>query len=198
MTGRAAEWWSATRLRAVLDPPPRTWDHRDGLRDAAVLIPWRRTAEGRDELLYTLRRHDLPHHPGQISFPGGAREGQLEDPVATALRETWEEVGIRPEQVEVLGGLPPRLSVAGFRVHVVVGRIPADAELVPDPGEVERVLHLDVQRLRAPDAWEDLPPHGSPGRRPTPHHRIGRDVLWGLTAILTLDLFERLDRPPPE
>jgi 8-oxo-dGTP pyrophosphatase MutT (NUDIX family) len=178
------------RLRAALDPLPTGWNGKPGLRDAAVLAPWF-TRDGVDWLLFTRRRDDLPHHPGQISFPGGAREGQ-EGPVHCALRETEEEIGLSPDRVEVLGALPPRFSVAGFWVQVVVGRIPAEAELRPDPREVAALVAMPVAALADPAAWDERPPATDPSRRPTPHFAWEGQLLWGLTARFTLDLLERV------
>ncbi|MGA1524565.1 MAG: NUDIX hydrolase, partial [Planctomycetota bacterium] len=183
-------------LRAVLDPPPTLWSGREGLRDAAVLAPIL-TRAGEDWFLFTRRRDDLRHHPGQVSFPGGRRDG-AEDPVACALREAREEVGLHPDEVRVLGGLPARPSVAGFWVQVVVARVDAPFEaLTPDPAEVAEVRAVPLERLRDPGAWELREPRGHPGRRPSPHFVHGGQVLWGLTARFTLDLLERLFEDAP-
>jgi 8-oxo-dGTP pyrophosphatase MutT (NUDIX family) len=178
------------RLRAGLDPVGDLWVPGDGLRDAAVLAPWF-TRGGRDFLLFTLRRHDLPHHPGQVSFPGGAREGD-EGPLACALRESEEELGIRAGDVRVLGAIPPRPSGAGFQVHTVVGRVPPDLVLRPDPREVAAVLELPIDELQDPTRWRTIAPPAFPQRRPSPHFERDGHVLWGLTARLVLDVLARL------
>ncbi len=180
-----------TALRAVLDPPPRAWDCREGLRDAAVLAPWL-TRDGEDWMLFTRRRDDLRHHPGQVSFPGGRRDGG-EDPVTCALREAREEIGLHPDEVRVLGSLPARMSIAGFWVQVIVARVEAPLEaLTADPAEVAEVLAFPISQLRNPASWELREPAGHPGRRPSPHFVHGGQVLWGLTARFTLDLLERI------
>lgn len=180
------------RIRDVLDPLPSGWTGRSGLRDAAVLAPWF-TRDGRDWLLFTRRRDDLPHHPGQLSFPGGAREG-IEDPVTCALRESHEEVGIPPERVDLLGALPPRYSIAGYWVHIVVGRIPPEFEPQPDPREVAAVCAFPVEALQDRGRWCDRSPAGFPTRAVMPHFDWDDQVLWGLTAQFTLELLERLAR----
>ncbi len=182
---------SDERLRAVLDAVPTDWQGRPGFREAAVLAPWF-TRDDRDWLLLTRRQHDLPHHAGQISFPGGAREGE-ESPVACALRETEEEIGVAPPLVTVLGGLPPRLSIGKFWVQAVVGRIPPDVELTPDPREVAAVVAFPLDRLRDRSRWEDRAPDTDATRRAMPHFDHAGETLWGLTARFTLDLIERLD-----
>ncbi|MDA0374438.1 MAG: CoA pyrophosphatase [Planctomycetota bacterium] len=178
-------------LRDVLDPPIQCWEGREGLRDAAVLAPWL-TRGDEDWLVFTRRRDDLRHHPGQVSFPGGRRDGD-ESPIECALREAREEIGLHPDEVRVLGALPARLSVAGFWVQVVVARVDAPLEaLTPDPAEVAEVLAFPVERLRDPGAWVIRAPDGHPGRRPSPHFEHDGHVLWGLTARFTLDLLERV------
>lgn len=178
------------RLRAVLDPPPAAFHVKPGLRLAAVLVPWL-TRDGEDFLLLTRRRDDLPHHPGQIAFPGGAREGD-EDPVACALRECEEEIGLQRERVRILGGLPPRTSIASYWVHVVVGRVLADLELRPDPREVASVRAWPLAVLRDPSRWVERPPASDPSRRAMPHLDWEGETLWGLTARFVMDLCARL------
>ncbi len=177
------------RLRAVLDPVPVAFDVRADLRLAAVLVPWI-VRDGADHLLLTRRRDDLPQHPGQISFPGGAREGD-EDPVTCALRESEEEIGLDARHVVVLGSLPPRVSIGGFWVHVIVGRVPGDVVLRPDPREVASVRAWPLAVLRDPAHWEARSPTIEPARRAMPHLDWEGETLWGLTARFVRDLCER-------
>ena len=179
------------RLRAVLEPVPLGFDSRPGLRLAAVLVPWL-TIEGVDHVLLTRRRDDLPHHAGQIAFPGGAREGD-EDPVQCALRESAEEIGLEPSRVTILGALPARPSIAGFWVHVVVGRVLAGAELRPDPREVASLRAWPLDVLRDASRWVERAPDSDPTRSPSPHLLWEGELLWGLTARVALDLIARLD-----
>lgn len=178
-------------LRDALDPVPTVWEPKPGFRPAAVLAPLF-SREGCDFLLYTLRRRDLPHHPGQVSFPGGAKEGR-EEPTACALRETEEETGVRAASVKLLGSLPPRLSIAGFWVHPLVGRIAEPTDLRPDPREVERVLEIPVADLMQSRRWEMRVPTGLDRPRPaSPHFAWDGTAVWGLTARFTLELLGRV------
>jgi len=177
-------------LRRVLEPPTADWRSVAGLRDAAVLAPLFAEADD-DRLLYTRRRDDLAHHAGEVSFPGGAREGG-EDALTCALRECTEEIGLREERVTILGRLPERTSIAGFRVHVFVGRLAGIDDLVVDPTEVQHLLSIPLAELRRRERWEwrDVA-HRERGYR-IPFFPNGDDLLWGLTAQLTLDLLERV------
>lgn len=175
-------------LQRALDTLFGDWDRRAGLRDAAVLIPWFAHPDG-DRILFTRRPDDIPTHAGQLAFPGGIRE-RGETPLQTALREADEEVGLRPEEVAPLGALPPRLSSSGFRVHAVVARITGTEHLAPCPREVAALVEFPVAELADPNRWRLEQPPGL--RRPLPHFRRDGQVLWGMTARLTLDLIARL------
>jgi len=87
---------------------------------AAVLVPIVLGA-GAPEVLLTVRHSALRSHPGQISFPGGRVEATDHDVAATALRETYEEVGISPSDVKILGSLAPYLTGTGYSVVPVLG-----------------------------------------------------------------------------
>lgn len=177
------------RIRRQLDAVSDTWRSRPGLRDAAVLAPLVER-DGVDCLLFTGRRDDLPHHAGQISFPGGGREGD-ETPLQCALRETEEELGVAAAAFSVLGALPERASGAGFQVHVIVARLAAAAVLRPDRREVAAVHEIALSELGDGELWQS---REIVRGRQSPCFAIGAQVLWGLTARLTLDLLERLRR----
>jgi len=177
------------RIRTLLDAISDSWRSRSGLRDAAVLAPLVER-DGVERLLFTRRRDDLPHHAGQISFPGGVRQGG-ETPLSCALREAEEEIGVGGEGFSVLGALPERASSARFQVHVIVARLSASAVLRPDSREVAAVLEIPLLDLDDPARWQSR--EVVSGRR-SPCFPFGAQLLWGLTARLTLDLLERLRR----
>ena len=162
-----------TTLRATL-----------ALVDSAVLAPVYRDPQGRLRLVF-IRRSPHGVHGGQIAFPGGRREPQDADLLATALREAQEEVGLDPNSVEVLAALPVIETMAtGFRVAPFLGRLNG-----PPPTwrrqetEIEEILEVPVDDLIRPGAhaveeWQ-LP--GWPEPRPIPFYRIGPHKLWGAT-----------------
>lgn len=110
---------------------------------AAVLIGLR-PAEGGPRILLTRRTAHLKDHAGQICFPGGRIEPEDEGPVAAALREAEEEVGLEPARVEVLGELAPYRTRTGFLIHPVVGWIEPPAAWRPAPFEVAELLELPL------------------------------------------------------
>ncbi len=178
-------------FRKALLEVPQEFGGRSGLRDAAVLAPILRR-EGEDVLLYTLRQPGLRNHSGEVSFPGGGRE-KGETPLACALRETQEEIGIQPEDVTILGALSPMRSIADFWVHVLVGRV-EPSQFVPKLAshEVAQLLEIPLASLCEPAnwVWKTLPP--PPFQRRMPFFYFKGHPLWGLTALFTLELLERL------
>lgn len=138
--------------RALLAGVPPEYDARmrrfapaNPLR-AAVLIPIVQEQEGAGILL-TRRAEDLRSHAGQVSFPGGRCDPESEDPVATALRETEEEIGLARSHVEVIGFLPDHLVISGYQVTPVVAMIAAGYALTPDPIEVADVFIYPLRAL---------------------------------------------------
>ena len=114
-----------------------------------------------------------------------------EDLRRTALREAEEEIGLEPDQVELVGALPPiGTYVTSYRVHPFVGLIPAGLDLRPNPAEVETVLNFELEQLRGAYAMRRLVRRGVPIRTPT--FEIGRHLIWGATGRILRDLLERL------
>ncbi|HJP98923.1 MAG TPA: CoA pyrophosphatase, partial [Rhodanobacteraceae bacterium] len=120
--------WNHASLAELLGEVPRA--------DAAVLVAIRDAP--RPGVVFTLRRDDLVHHAGQVSFPGGRTDAEDADAVATALRESREEIALDTRAVEPLGYLDRLETTSGFSVTPVVARLAADAVLSPQPDEVAR------------------------------------------------------------
>jgi 8-oxo-dGTP pyrophosphatase MutT (NUDIX family) len=151
--------------------------------------PWRRAAVlfllyERDGIIctcFTQRTATVATHRGQISLPGGAYEERDETLVQTALREAFEEVGIKPEAVEVLAELDPEyVAVSGFLVTPVVGRLVEPPTFRPDPREVERVIEVPVATLLDPASLR-IEDRGTYIRQ-SPVYQYGADEIWGATA----------------
>lgn len=116
------------------------------LKPAAVLIP---IIERSDELvvLLTERSTALKHHAGQVSFPGGGMEQSDSNIAVTALREAHEEVGIKPQEVDIVGYLRPTMTITGFAVTPVVGFVSEAFALRVDPAEVESAFEVPLTFL---------------------------------------------------
>lgn len=149
-------------------------------------------ADGQLWLILQRRSADLPLHAGQLAFPGGMREAADVDEVATALRETREELGIDGARVIVLGRLDDARTSTGYVVTPVVGAVPYPLELTLRPEEVEEVVAVPVAELLRPAAVEDqeLVLGGETVRSPV--YRWGELRIWGATARILADLLGRL------
>jgi len=160
---------------------------------AAVLIP---IVDHPDELtvLLTERAADLRHHPGQISFPGGRLEPSESDPVAAALRETEEEIGLDRRYVEVLGFLPDQLIITGYRVTPVVALVAPGTAFKLDPVEVAAVFEVSLRHVL--DPANHRPRQRTLGGRSVMVYEIpcGTRNIWGATAGMLVGLAEVLAR----
>src|SRR5262249_35119387 len=160
-----------------------------GRTDAAVLVPLF-VRDGDLHAVFTRRRDDLRRHAGEISFPGG-RQDPGEDLRRTALREAEEEIGLPPADVEVAGALPPTPTVVtSYAIYPFVGVI-EPAAWRPSAGEVAEVLELSLPALKAGYGRERLVRRGLPFR--TDVYKLDGALIWGATARILGDLFERLD-----
>jgi 8-oxo-dGTP pyrophosphatase MutT (NUDIX family) len=166
-----------------------------GGRPAAVLILLCAGTDGYD-LVLVEKRPNLRHHAGQLAFPGGSMEAADADPIAAALREAREEVGVPPDDVAVLGILPTaHIRRSGFDVTSVVGWWTRPAPLeVTDLGELAAVHRVGLAHLLDPahrDTWQH--PSGFTG----PGFWIDDLYVWGFTAYLLDRLFELLGWTQP-
>ncbi len=177
--------WLSERLKKF---PERTIPAA-GLRPAAVLVPLFHV-EGQDHLLFTERTGHLHHHAGEISFPGGGRDDQDSDLRMTALRETYEELGIPPEQIEILGRLDDFYSIHGYHVVPFVADIPTPDNLRVDPFEIAQVFSAPLGYFRNPEVHhvEDWQHKGRDYL--VDFYRFKDHVIWGLTAAILRQLLE--------
>jgi 8-oxo-dGTP pyrophosphatase MutT (NUDIX family) len=161
-----------------------------GRTDAAVLAPLFTDAAGDLHAVFTRRRDDLRRHPGEISFPGGRKDPGDADLVATALRETHEEIGLPPEHVEVLGALQPTPTfVTNYAIYPFVGRIEPGFEWQVEAAEVDEVLELRLRDVRDGYGRRRLVRRGVPFRTDT--YQVGDHLIWGATARIVADLIDR-------
>jgi 8-oxo-dGTP pyrophosphatase MutT (NUDIX family) len=156
-------------------------------REAGVLALLAPGPDG-PRLVLTVRRADLPDHAGQISFPGGQREGD-ESLRETALREAEEEVGLASAAVQVLGALTPLyIPPSQFCVHPFVGAVRTDLALRPTDREVEQVLRPSLRHLLAPETRvvETWTLRGE--AVDVPYYAVGEHTVWGATAMMLAEL----------
>jgi 8-oxo-dGTP pyrophosphatase MutT (NUDIX family) len=160
----------------------------NGHKPAAVLIPIQERRDG-DYLVLTKRADHLRTHKGQIAFPGGRVDARDADVTETALRECYEEIGIGPECVTVLGRLDEFTAGYGLVVTPVVGVIPAHCEFRLDPAETTAVASVRIESLMEQANFSqdgDL----SPGGHPSYHFYVNGWDVWGVTARIIVQFLE--------
>ena len=147
---------------------------------------------GDNELILTLRASGLSTHGGEVAFPGGRRDPEDPDLIFTALREAEEEIGLPPGLVEVIGPLSPLISLHGIRVTPYVGVIPDYVEYLANDAEIAAVFSVPLDFFRQ-DPREHTHRIDYQGRSwYVPSYRFGEYKIWGLTAIMIVELINLL------
>jgi 8-oxo-dGTP pyrophosphatase MutT (NUDIX family) len=190
---RASEAWLRQRFAGGKATAPVTagdghlWHPAEALRPAAVLVPVVRREAGLT-LLFTRRTDHLYDHAGQISFPGGRSEAHDESPAATALRESFEEIGLPRSLVEVLGMLPDYTTVTGYRVTPVVGLVQPPPTFNLDAFEVAEAFEVPLAFILDPGNHQrnTLQYQG----RTRHYYAIPYEqrYIWGATAGMLMNL----------
>ncbi|MCY1294639.1 putative Nudix hydrolase NudL [compost metagenome] len=189
-------------LQRVREFQPRVLEIDQAFPEAAVLVPITRSDE--PELVLTLRASGLSTHGGEVAFPGGRRDPEDRDLTHTALREAEEEVGLPPGLVEVIGPLSPLVSRYGIKVTPIVGVVPDFVEYQPNDDEIAAVFSVPLTFFRE-DPREVTHRIDYQGRHwYVPSYRYGEFRIWGLTAIMVVELVNvlygagiSLHEPPP-
>lgn len=168
---------------------------QDKLKRAAVLIPFV-CVEGNWSLLFTRRADTLINHRGQVSFPGGGMDDRDRSSEETALRETYEEIGLRNPDVHIIGNMPDFVTISNYLVTPVVAWINWPIPLEISTDEVSRVFTIPINWLKDPDNWEERlysHPNGSYGKV-IYYNLFDDELLWGVSAKITNDLMNILNK----
>jgi 8-oxo-dGTP pyrophosphatase MutT (NUDIX family) len=191
-----AEEWAV--LRAAFDGPEPA--RGDVAGASAVLLPLLPRADGAS-LVFTRRTTTLSRHAGQVSFPGGGLQPEDAGPLAAALRETEEEVGLPAKDVRVLGHLTDYVTYYGRLVCAYVGEVEPHAPppRIASPREVAEVLVIPIRRLRAGEGYEGRElPQGPRGDRVVHYWHLPEATIWGITGELLARFLEQaFDWQPP-
>lgn len=172
----------AARSRVMLSPPGKTV--------AAVLVPLQRI-DGEWHVLFTRRATSLSHHQGQVAFPGGTRHVEDADLVATALREAHEEIGLKPEDVAMLGPLDDIETMATqFVITPYVGIAPHPYEWQPSPHEVDAIFTVPLADLTAPTSEREEMWDFAGRTVPIRLFPVAGHVIWGATHRITRNLLD--------
>jgi len=166
-------------------------------RPASVLIAFQTVDNAKSSLqiVYTRRTDTVPDHKNQVAFPGGRSEACDKSPTDTALREAFEEIGIKPQDVTILGSLDPILTISNYLVTPIVGYIPYPYIFIPEPSEVSRVFTIPVDWLARPTNIEIRSRELGPPILEVPQSfrvvyfkTYEGEILWGVSAEITLRL----------
>jgi 8-oxo-dGTP pyrophosphatase MutT (NUDIX family) len=186
---------TAKGARGDLDLNMELWQRAgvSATKPAAVLVPIVDRSE--PTVLLTLRTAELTSHAGQVAFPGGKIDPADESPVAAALREAKEEVGLPPTLIEPIGYLDLDLTFSGFRILPTVARVKPDFTLTISPAEVTEAFEVPLAFLMTPENYQ---------RKTRDWNGIARDYyaiqyenryIWGITAGILRNLYERIYAP---
>lgn len=155
--------------------------------DAAVLIAL--TDDEHDpEIILTRRASHLSSHSGQVAFPGGMKDKTDVNLMATALRESEEEVGLSANQVQMVGRLNQVVSHMGVRVTPWIGIVPSTVALTANPDELDAIFRVPLSFFLADQRQHtDVIPIGDTAIY-VPSYLFGEYVIWGLSAMMLVDL----------
>lgn len=157
---------------------------------AAVLVAVTRGSS--PEILLTRRAAHLNSHGFQVAFPGGKWEMGDADLTETALRESWEEVGLDPKLVDIKGSLPKRMSRWGVEVYPFVGVVPESLDIKANPEEIDEIFMAPLAFFvdEKPARIDKFERQGTRLEVPVWHYR--EFEIWGLTALIIKDLLNVL------
>ncbi len=169
----------------------------EGYTPSAVLVPLF-FKQGKYHLLYTLRSFEVKDHKGQISFPGGVKEAVDKTLLETALRESFEEIGLPTEQVEVLGELEDIYTPTHYRITPFVGMIPFPIPFKINHREIEGLIEVPLDHLLEPNnlTYQHLEFFDS--TLDSPYFRYKQHTIWGATGRITRELINLLKKSHPE
>ncbi len=177
-------------IRQALSGREKRTSNDRNLIPAAVLVPLYEKS-GEYHLIFTKRTENLEYHKGQISFPGGVRQGDKEPLRATALRESCEEIGLNSKDVEILGELDDEITATtNFAISPFVAAIPYPYKFKANPAEVEEIIEIPVTALLDKSHLrEELKVrHGK--LVPEYSYEYSRWIIWGATARILRQFLE--------
>ncbi|MEJ5361308.1 MAG: CoA pyrophosphatase [Spirochaetota bacterium] len=179
------------RIKQVLHQRPPREIERKSLKDAAVLIPIL-FKDNQPHVLVTKRTNNVGTHKGEVSLPGGGIDEDDATPLDTALRETFEEVGIKPDDVTVLGEFDHFISIYGFHVYTFVGVIPYPYPLTINTDEIESYTEVPLSMF-VEEKFDDVKYYTYEGAPyAIYYYHYNGYTIWGLTARILTDFARKV------
>lgn len=180
-------------LRGILAARTPTAEANEGATPAGVLIPLHYHDDDW-HVIFNVRSEHVGQHKGEVAFPGGRLEPEDPDMRGCALREAWEEMGIRPNHVDVIGPLDAMLTRSQFLVWPIVGVVPHPYEFKIDEREVAEVFDVPVSHLIDPAYTRHearLLPDGTMWKRVS--YASEKHMIFGVTAWIMAQLVEHVN-----
>jgi 8-oxo-dGTP pyrophosphatase MutT (NUDIX family) len=153
---------------------------------ASVLIPVFENQTG-PHIVLTKRTTKVKYHRGEISFPGGMYEDSDGHSMKTAIRECHEEIGVKPDDIEIIGRLDDEKTLTGFIITPYVGLIPYPYDFKPNPGEVNYLIYLPVDYLLHSRPSAEMAEHAGRKERVSAIY-YNNERIWGATCRILLKL----------
>lgn len=164
-------------------------EDKDRVKNSSVLLLlFEEDAELK--ILLIKRPAHMKHHAGQIALPGGRIEAGETD-IETALRETYEEIGITEDKIEILGKLSGfYVEVSRFQIWPIVGWLNSKPVLRINPDEVEKVMSFPIAKFTPP--YEEIQMETLTGKLEVPCVKFAKEIIWGATAMILSELYDVL------
>lgn len=173
--------------------PDMNLDQKFNFLEASVLIPIL-TFKKDLEILLTKRSNNLKNHPGQIAFPGGKKDQVDSSPIETALRETQEEVGLNPKNVEIVASLPSHKTATGFVIKPYLGLINQPFSETLRQGEVDEIFTVPYEYILNEKNFSIQTRKWNGSQRSYYVVPYGPYYVWGATARILLNLSRALSQ----
>lgn len=164
-------------------------EDKDRVKNSSVLLLLFEE-DGELKILLIKRPAHMKHHAGQIALPGGRIEAGETD-IETALRETYEEIGIIKDKIEILGKLSGfYVEVSRFQIWPIVGWLNSKPVLRINPDEVEKVMSFPIAKFTPP--YEEIQMETLTGKLEVPCVKFAKEIIWGATAMILSELYDVL------
>jgi 8-oxo-dGTP pyrophosphatase MutT (NUDIX family) len=178
------------KIRQTLSRRERMVIQNPQLTPAAVLLPLYQK-EGNCHLLFTKRTEGVAYHKGQICFPGGSSQKEDGGVEVTALRESFEELGIDAEDVEILGALDDEVTLTtNFVISPIVGSIPYPYQFKINPTEIDEIIEIPIAVLLNKDNFREEINSDKDIPSPSYFYEYQGHLIWGATARILKDFLD--------